>query len=112
MAYKGWTYHSDYEHEDDDVRKLGHWATHEDGTVVDLDFSPYNNRVRAVSLEAMVELGFPTRRDFGGIGPIYEEELLDRYIQHLKRIHEEKDHTSWPNKLLTILTTKRNRVTT
>lgn len=38
MKYKGWAYWSDYEHDDGDVRKLAHWATHDDGRVVDLDF--------------------------------------------------------------------------
>jgi len=89
MAYKGWTYSSDYEHDDGDVRKLEHYATHEDGRVVNLDFSPYNSRVKNISLEAMVELDFPRRCDMvNNAGPIYEEDLLELYIAHLKRKHE------------------------
>lgn len=89
MKYKGWTYSSDYEHDDGDVRKLAHWATNDDGRVVDLDFSPYNNRVKKISFEAMVELDFPSRCDMvNSTGPIYEEDLLELYIAHLKRKHE------------------------
>lgn len=89
MAYKGWTYHSEYEHDDGDVRKLDHWVTHEDGRRVDLPFSPYNSRVRPVSIEAMVELGFPSSRDLGTMGSLDETILLDAYIQHLKRTQKE-----------------------
>lgn len=83
MTYKNWTYSSDYEHDDGDVRKLEHYATHTDGRVINLDFSPYNNRVKNISLEAMVELDFPGRCDMVcSRGPINEVELLEMYISH------------------------------
>ena len=87
MAYKGWTYEWDYEHDDGDVRKIEHWAVHEDGRKINLDFSPYLRGAKAVCIEAMVELDFPKRSDmpYRTSGPIYEEDLLELYVAHLKR---------------------------
>ena len=85
MRYKGWTY-STNEDDDGDVRKLWHYATHEDGTVKDLDFSPYARNLKFESFCAIIDLDFPTRSCdmFRSSGPIYEDVILAAYVKHLK----------------------------
>ena len=71
--YKGWTYDSEVE-EYDDNRKLFHYAV-KDGKQVDMDWSPYNKPTDD-EFKLWIDLGMPTRKDVGSIGPLDKDDLM------------------------------------
>lgn len=69
----GWSL--EWDHDDDgDVVRTTHWAVHEDGRRVEIDWSPYRGIGRD-DLRRLVALGFPTRFDVGSIGPLTSADL-------------------------------------
>ena len=71
--YKGWKYDSEVE-EYDDNRKLFHYAV-KDGKQVDMDWSPYNKPTDD-EFKLWIDLGMPTRKDVGSIGPLDKDDLM------------------------------------
>lgn len=71
--YKGWAYDSEVE-EYDDNRKLFHYAV-KDGKQVDIDWSPYNKPTDD-EFKLWIDLGMPTRKDVGSIGPLDKDDLM------------------------------------
>ena len=67
----GYSYYTDIE-DDDDVRKIWHYAKTPDGDVVDIDFTPYDYMNREI-FTAWVEQGMPERK---GPGPLRKEDFI------------------------------------
>ena len=73
MEYKGWKYSAEDE-DYDDVIKISHSAT-KDGKEVSMDWSPYS-RPTEKEFKLWIDLGMPTRKDVGSIGPLDNDDLM------------------------------------
>ena len=73
MEYKGWKYSAEDE-DYDDVIKISHSAT-KDGKEVSMDWSPYS-RPTDDEFKLWIDLGMPTRKDVGSIGPLDKDDLM------------------------------------
>lgn len=82
----GWHHEQDDDH-DDDVVKIWHYAVHEDGRRVTLDWSPYSN-IPPHCFEQLVRLGFPGRI---GIGPLDEADLRRLVEEAQERVERQHD---------------------
>lgn len=91
MQHNGWTYDWNDDHSDDDVRKIEHVATHEDGRKVVMDLSPYLRSCPLDIFRYMVELGFPDRSAIKSNGPVQEEDVLRLWIEKLNARKGEQD---------------------
>lgn len=107
MHHLGWTYSWNDDHSDDDVRKIEHVATHDDGREVVMDLSPYYH-MHADVFHYMVELGFPRRT---GIGPLRDTDVLRMWINRLEEKEIEECLTPKP-KVSTTRSTSRKLATT
>ncbi len=85
----GWHQEQDDDH-DDDVVKIWHYAVHEDGRRVTLDWSPYSN-ISSWCFEQLVHLGFPSRSAVGSIGPLNEADLRQLVEEAQERAERQHD---------------------
>lgn len=71
--YKGWTYTNYDEDYGDFLMKKEHRAS-KDGKVVEIDWTPYATMTDA-QFKAWIDLGMPTRKTIGSIGPLDGDDL-------------------------------------
>lgn len=73
----GWTITEDDDREEDCIKRS--FYASKDGVQRIIDVSPYARDLSTGFIRAMIALGFPTRTDFGSLGPLREDEVLARY---------------------------------
>lgn len=86
ISFNGWLIRMEVE-SDEDCRKIYHWAyrpgTWDSGRrdlgnpkfadCRSIDISPYSSNIEDCC--AIIELGFPTRKDADKVGPLYREDI-------------------------------------
>ena len=72
FSVNGYGYYTEID-DDDDVRKIFHYATTPDGDVVDIDFTPYSYMDHE-TFNAWIEQGMPGRK---GLGPLHKKDLVE-----------------------------------